>query len=279
VKADPGQIEQVILNLVVNSRDAMPNGGRISVRTLNVQLNDAEALKRPPMTPGHYVLLSVTDTGHGMDEDTKTHIFEPFFTTKEVGKGTGLGLATVYGVVKQSDGFIWVESSIGKGTTFEIYLPQVAERVTQGDAESKPSAMPRGSETILVVEDESGVRELTREFLKINGYSVLEAKDGIEALEVASGHAGTIHLVLTDMVMPRMSGSELAGRLQTVRPGTKVIFMTGYSEYAGDGATRPFPEIPILQKPFSIGSLVGKVREVLNATPVEQMSETNVSVS
>jgi signal transduction histidine kinase/CheY-like chemotaxis protein len=277
VKADPGQIEQVILNLVVNSRDAMPNGGKISVCTKNVELSAAEALKRPPMLPGHYALLSVTDSGHGMNEETKAHIFEPFFTTKEVGKGTGLGLATVYGVVKQSGGFIWVESAIGKGTTFEIYLPSVAEKVTPGDEESKPSAMPHGSETILVVEDESGVRELTREFLKISGYTVLEAKDGLEALEIASGHTGRIHLVLTDMVMPRMSGSEMTTRLKALRPDVQVLFMTGYSEYAGDGA-KSVAEFPILQKPFSIASLVGKVREALAEKEVEQTSEVDVRV-
>ena len=276
VKADPGQIEQVILNLVVNSRDAMPDGGKISVRTLNVELDEAEASRRSPMTPGLYALLAVSDAGHGMDEETKTHIFEPFFTTKEVGKGTGLGLATVYGVVKQSGGFIWVESAIGKGTTFEIYLPQVAEKVTPGNREPGPSAIPRGSETILVVEDEAGVRELTREFLKVSGYSVLEAKDGLEALEIATRHAGRIHLMLTDMVMPRMSGTELAKRIKESRPDVKVLFMTGYSEYAGDGANQPSPEIPILQKPFSIGSLVGKVRELLAAKPVEQVREADV---
>jgi CheY-like chemotaxis protein len=256
----------------------MPNGGKITVRTLNIDLNDTEASKRPPMTAGNYTVLSVSDTGHGMDEETKTHIFEPFFTTKEVGKGTGLGLATVYGVVKQSGGFIWVESAIGKGTTFEIYLPQVAEKVTQGDGESEPSAIPRGSETILVVEDESGVRALTREFLKVNGYSVLEAKDGPEALEIASGHTGTIHLMLTDMVMPKMSGAELAARMKEARPDVKLLFMTGYSEYAGDGANQPPAEIPILQKPFSIASLVGKVREVMAAKPVEHVREADVQV-
>jgi two-component system cell cycle sensor histidine kinase/response regulator CckA len=278
VKADPGQIEQVILNLVVNSRDAMPNGGKITVRTLNIELNDSEASKRPPMTSGSYALLTVSDTGHGMDEETRTHIFEPFFTTKEVGKGTGLGLATVYGVVKQSGGYIWVESAIGKGTTFEIYLPQVAEKLTRADGEPKPAAIPRGSETILVVEDETGVRELTREFLKVSGYSVLEAKDGPEALEIACGHSGTIHLMLTDMVMPRMSGSELAKRMKEARPDTKVLFMTGYSEYAGDGASQPSPEIPILQKPFSIASLVGKVREALAAKTLEEVREADVQV-
>jgi signal transduction histidine kinase/ActR/RegA family two-component response regulator len=279
VKADPGQIEQVILNLVVNSRDAMPNGGKISVRTTNVELNESDTSKRSPMTPGSYALLSVTDTGHGMDDETKTHIFEPFFTTKEVGKGTGLGLATVYGVVKQSGGFIWVESAVGKGTTFEIYLPQVAGKLTPSDGEPGPSAVPRGTETILVVEDESGVRELTREFLKISGYSILEAKDGVEALEVASSSAGPIHLVLTDIVMPRMSGSELAARLKAARPDVKILFMTGYSEYTGDSQDRRFTEIPVLQKPFSISSLVAKIREVLAAKSVEQNSEANVPVS
>jgi signal transduction histidine kinase/CheY-like chemotaxis protein len=278
VKADPGQIEQVILNLVVNSRDAMPNGGKITVRTMNTELNEVEASKRPPMTSGCYALLSVSDTGHGMDEETKAHIFEPFFTTKEVGKGTGLGLATVYGVVKQSGGFIWVESSVGRGTTFEIYLPEVAEKVTKEDGEPKAAVIPRGSETILVVEDESGVRELTREFLKISGYSVLEAKDGPEALEIAGKHPGRIHLMLTDMVMPRMSGSELASRMKEAHPDMKLLFMTGYSEYAGEGAHQPDLKAPVLQKPFSIASLVGKVREVLSAKPLEQVREADVQV-
>jgi signal transduction histidine kinase/ActR/RegA family two-component response regulator len=278
VKADPGQIEQVILNLVVNSRDAMPNGGKIIVRSSNIEMDGEEAAKRSPMLAGQYVLLSVADTGQGMDEKTKTHIFEPFFTTKEVGRGTGLGLATVYGVVKQSGGFIWVESAVGQGTTFEIYLPKVPDKVRPSEGEAKPSAVPRGSETILVVEDESGVRELTREFLKVSGYSVLEAKDGVEALEVVSQHAEKIHLVLTDVVMPKMSGTELAERLKTACPRAKILFMSGYSEYGSDGAAALGPQIPILQKPFSISSLVGKIREVLAEKPVEQASEADVRV-
>jgi signal transduction histidine kinase/ActR/RegA family two-component response regulator len=278
VKADPGQIEQVILNLVVNSRDAMPNGGKITARTLNVEIDEFGAANRPPMSPGHYVLLSVSDTGYGMDDKTKTHIFEPFFTTKEVGKGTGLGLATVYGIVKQSGGFIWVESAVGKGTTFEIYLPQVLEKITQSEGDGKPSAIPRGSETILVVEDESGVRELTCEFLKVSGYSVLQAKDGLEALEVAAQHPSKIHLMLTDVVMPRMSGSDLAERLKSARPDTKILFMSGYSEYAGGGVSSSSPKGPILQKPFSISSLVEKVREALAAKVSEQAAEENVHV-
>ena len=278
LKADPGQIEQVILNLVVNSRDAMPNGGKITVRTSNLAMQEREAAQRPPMQAGNYILLSVSDTGHGMDQKTKAHIFEPFFTTKEVGKGTGLGLATVYGVVKQSGGFIWVDSAPGKGTTFEIYLPQVSEPVRPSDGEARPAAIPRGSETILVVEDESGVRELTREFLKVSGYTVLEAKDGIEALEVASQHAGTVHLALIDVVLPRMGGAELAERIRAARPDTRILFMSGYAEYTSNAAASLASQNPILQKPFSISSLVGKIREVLSEQPAAEASRAPVRI-
>jgi signal transduction histidine kinase/CheY-like chemotaxis protein len=270
VKADPGQIEQVIMNLAVNARDAMAGGGKLTVRTLNVVVDEAEAHKRPPMSPGPYVLLAVTDTGHGMDNKTKARIFEPFFTTKEVGKGTGLGLATVYGVVKQSGGFIWVESTPGEGATFEVYLPQALEAIAEVEAEAKPSAIPRGSETILVVEDEAGVRELACQFLKVSGYSVLEAEDGVEALEIAARYAGKIHLMLSDMVMPRMSGGELMERLVAVRPDVKVLLMSGYSEYSSGHPGQGIPQALILQKPFSLPSLVEKVREVLAGNLVEQ---------
>jgi signal transduction histidine kinase len=273
VKADPGQIEQVILNLAVNARDAMPDGGNLTVKTSNVVMSEGEAAKRPPMTPGHYVLLSVTDTGHGMDDATKTHIFEPFFTTKEVGKGTGLGLATVYGVVKQSDGFIWVISSPGKGTTFEIYLPQVSGPVSKPDLEASPTAIPRGTETILVVEDEAGVRELACQFLRVKGYAVLEAKDGHEALEIAGRYSGTIHLLLSDMVMPKMNGGELAGKLKAIRPNLRVAFMSGYSEFSRGEMGHEFPHAPVLQKPFSPASLVGIVREALAEGPANQSVE------
>ena len=277
VKADPGQIEQVILNLAVNARDAMPNGGVITVHTRNVELSEAEALERSPMPAGHYVLLSLADTGHGMDEETKTHIFEPFFTTKEVGKGTGLGLATVYGVVKQSGAYIWVESEVGRGTTFEIYFPPARERVTQGKDEPKPSSEPRGSEVILVVEDEAGVRELTCEFLKVSGYAVLEAKDGFEALDIVARHTDPIHLMLTDMVMPKMSGRELAARLKAIRPDVRTLFMSGYSEYtSGD---QPASQLPLLQKPFSISSLAEKIREVLERSAVEDPNTRRVVLS
>jgi CheY-like chemotaxis protein len=279
VKADPGQIEQVILNLAVNARDAMPKGGTLSVRTANVSIDEAEAGKRPPMTPGQYVLLSVSDTGHGMDEATKAHIFEPFFTTKEIGKGTGLGLATVYGVVKQSEGFIWVETARGVGTTFEIYLPQTDGKASAVD-EEKPSNIPGGSETILVVEDEAGVRELACQFLRVKGYKVLEAEGGLEALALSRSHPGVIHLLLSDMVMPKMSGTELAGELKAVRPDIRVAFMTGYSEFSRNGQDKAFPEAPILQKPFSPVSLVEIVREALGgpvASPARESSELSMT--
>ena len=272
VKADPGQIGQVIMNLVVNSRDAMPQGGNIEVRTRNAVLDRDEARKRHPMEPGEYALLSVTDTGQGMDEETKAHIFEPFFTTKEVGKGTGLGLATVYGIVKQSGGFVWVESAPGKGTTFEIYLPHGQGAKIDDVEKTKPGAIPRGKETILVVEDEAAVRELACEFLKSAGYSVLEAKNGGEALEILAHNAKTIHLVLADMIMPKMGGAELAERLKKERPELKVLFMSGYSEHAGEVSVQISPHA-ILTKPFSIATLIGRVREVLGGSPVKKANE------
>ena len=280
VKADPGQIEQVILNLAANARDAMPRGGKLSVSTANVSVNEAEAAKRQPMTPGQYILLSVTDTGHGMDEATKTHIFEPFFTTKELGKGTGLGLATVYGIVKQSGGFIWVDSSPGAGTTFEIYLPQAAGKAASADPEEKNSPIPRGSETVLVVEDEAGVRELACQFLRVKGYNVLEAGEGHAALDVARRYPGVIHLLLSDMVMPKMSGGELAVQLKAIRPDIRVAFMSGYSEFSRGDLGKGFPEAPVLQKPFSPASLVEIVREALArplATPAREDSELHVT--
>jgi len=262
VKADPGQIEQVILNLAVNARDAMPRGGRLSMRTANITVSETEAAKRPPMIAGRYSLLAVTDTGHGMDEATRAHIFEPFFTTKEVGKGTGLGLATVYGVVKQSGGFIWVESMPGVGTTFEIYLPQAAGKAAGEEPEEKPSAAG-GTETVLVVEDEAGVRELACQFLRVKGYNVIEAEGGLDALAASRRHPGVIHLLLSDMVMPKMSGCELAVQLKATRPDIRVAFMSGYSEFSRGDLGKEFPDARVLQKPFSPASLVEIVRETL----------------
>lgn len=271
VKADPGQIEQVIMNLVVNSRDAMPTGGSIVVRTQNAVLDQEQALRRHPMEPGEYVLLTVEDTGHGMDEDTKAHIFEPFFTTKELGKGTGLGLATVYGVVKQSGGFIWVESTVGHGTKFEIYLPPTREKQFTSAPEKRTGAVPRGNETVLVVEDEDGVRELACEFLRTAGYSVLEAQNGAEALPLIEKEKREIHLVLCDVVMPKMGGVEFGQQLKRMRPGIKLIFMSGYTEYSAAGEAKNAP-LAVLQKPFSFETLVTKVRNVLADSSPENPS-------
>jgi len=264
VKVDQTQIEQVLMNLVLNARDAMPEGGRLTIETANVSLDDNYARRHAGVQPGKYVMMVVSDTGVGMDAETQTHIFEPFFTTKELGKGTGLGLATVYGVVKQNDGWIWVYSEAGRGTTFKIFLPQIEEvvRSTKPKLVSRP---PGGSETILLVEDQDGIRELASEFLKGSGYTILEARDGSEALQVAEQHHGEIDLLVTDVVMPRMGGPELAGRLANVRPHLKVIYMSGYSEYAKDSRKVADSEKVILQKPFAFDALARKVREVLAA--------------
>jgi signal transduction histidine kinase/CheY-like chemotaxis protein len=276
VLADPGQIEQAFLNLAVNARDAMPDGGKLNVQTCNVLMGPEAAGRRPPMFPGEYVLLSVSDTGHGMSAETKAHIFEPFFTTKEVGKGTGLGLATVYGVVKQSGGFIWVESALGKGTTFEIYLPRSEKLPTREDS-AKVDQVLGGSETILLVEDETAVRELASAFLKAGGYTILEAKEGAEALGIACSYEGNIDLLLTDMVMPRMSGTELAKTLWKSQSKLRVIFMTGYSEFLGKNGETISGELNVLQKPFSRTTLLEKVRQALSCIPGEHQDETKAS--
>jgi len=271
VLADPSQIEQVLLNLAVNARDAMPDGGKLHVLTSNVVLSDAEARKRPPMQPGAYVLFSVSDTGHGMDPETKARIFEPFFTTKELGKGTGLGLATVYGIVKQSGGFIWVESEKDAGTTFEIYLPAAAKSAVAASEPSASKTIPLGTETILVVEDELGVRELACAFLKAGGYSVLQAADSEEALRLAASFSGPIHLLLTDVVMPKQSGTELAKHLQASRNDLRVIFMTGYADFSARNLGSAASDSILLQKPFSKTSLLEKIREVLTASPISSL--------
>ena len=265
VRADANQIEQVIMNLAVNARDAMPNGGRLCIETSNADLDSSCRTTHRVLTPGPYVLLTVTDTGTGMDAETQAHIFEPFFTTKEKGKGTGLGLATVYGVVKQSGGFIWVYSEPGKGTSFKIYLPRVEEAVEAPSPTSIPAELPHGSETILLAEDEQDVREITREFLALSGYTVLEAKDGIEALEAARNHMGKIDVLLTDMVMPGMSGRDLAAHLALLRRGIKVIFMSGYTEYSTTHYGGWDPSTVLLTKPFTRTALVHMIRDVLRS--------------
>jgi CheY-like chemotaxis protein len=251
VRADPGQIEQVILNLALNARDAMPRGGTVTVETANVVLDD-----------GPHVLLAVSDTGEGMEAETLQHVFEPFFTTKEQGKGTGLGLATVYGIVEQSGGSIEVSSTPGRGTTFRIYLPRV-------DSAPEPAVLvprrgaARGSETVLIVEDEPLVRELARRVLARHGYDVLEAADGAEALELCRGHAGRIDVLLSDVVMPGRSGPELAREVAQLRPDTKPLFMSGYTDAELEQYGVLAPGIAFMGKPFTPEGLALRVRDLI----------------
>jgi two-component system, cell cycle sensor histidine kinase and response regulator CckA len=268
VKADQGQIEQVIMNLAVNSRDAMPSGGKLTIEARNFEMDEAFVRKYPyPVQTGSYILLSVSDTGCGMDAATQAHIFEPFFTTKEKGKGTGLGLSMVYGVVKQSGGYIDVASETGVGTTFLIYLPRVQDVIETDRPRSGPVSRATGSETVLVVEDEVSLRTLTVDVLRQAGYTVLQANTGAEALEVSEAHQGAIGLLLTDVVMPGMSGRELAERLSPVRPAMKVLYMSGYTgQTIGERAVLD-PGSLFLQKPFTREVLRDKVREALEAHP------------
>ncbi|HTZ32680.1 MAG TPA: PAS domain S-box protein, partial [Methylomirabilota bacterium] len=263
VKADPAQIEQVIMNLVVNARDAMPHGGRLLLETSNVALDAAYAFEHASVKPGNYVMLAVSDTGVGMDSETVGHIFEPFFTTKESGRGTGLGLSTVYGIVKQSGGYIWVYSEPGKGSTFKIYLPRV-EAIAEADT-AKPVSLDhhRGTETVLLVEDEEAVRDLVKTILSGNGYHVIVARDPIHAGEIASKFPGEIHLLLTDVVMPGIGGRELAVSIQRHRPKIRVLFMSGYTENVITSGGMLEEGLSFLQKPFSPAVLVQKIREAL----------------
>jgi len=263
IKADPGQVEQVIMNLVVNARDAMPNGGRLTVETRNVTIEDEVRLDAVGVAPGSYVLLAVRDNGHGMDAETRSHLFEPFFTTKEKGKGTGLGLSTVYGIVKQSGGSITVESAPGRGTTFRIYFPRVEQEALGLTGAGDVVGQVRGRETILLVEDEPAVRGLVHETLRLHGYTVLEARHGIEALLTSAKYGGPIHLLLTDVVMPQMSGPEVAEKLLSVRPEIKVLYMSGYPDHPVFDRGNVSRETGFLPKPFSPHGLVQKVREVL----------------
>jgi PAS domain S-box-containing protein len=270
VRADAGQIDQVIMNLAVNARDAMPTGGKLTIETSNVSLDEEYARFHAPLRPGDYVMLSISDTGQGMDSETQSHIFEPFFTTKGT-KGTGLGLSTVYGIVKQSGGYIWVSSEAGKGTTFKIYFPRVAERaetVAQVVSSEEAVLTEPGTETILLAEDEANLRYLARQFLEKQGYKVIEAADGAAAMQIAVAHEGVIHLLLTDVIMPGMNGRELAQRISEIRPQTKVLYMSGYTEnvIGHDGTLDA--GVSLLQKPFTLRDLKSKVREVLDSTPV-----------
>ena len=277
VKADPGQIEQVIMNLAVNAGDAMPSGGSLTVETRNITVDEHFARARPPILPGQYVLLAVTDTGQGMNAETKARIFEPFFTTKEQGKGTGLGLATVYGIVKQSGGCVWVESEPEKGARFEVYLPRVDEALEPAAGEEIAATPARQRKTVLIVEDEEAVRELASEFIHSAGYAVLTAKDGTDALTLAEQSDEPIHLLLTDVVMPKMRGPELAKRLKGLRNTIRIVYMSGYLEY-NRGNEDFLEEGFFLQKPFSRDTLVRKVGEALsNNAPTKSVKHSILS--
>ena len=266
VKADPGQIEQVLMNLAVNSRDAMPNGGQLTIETANVELDLAFTRQHPGSRPGRYVMLAVADTGSGIDPEIQSQIFEPFFTTKERDKGTGLGLATVYGVVKQSGGYIAVDSEMGKGARFSVYLPRIEQTVTALEIKAGTPADLRGSETILLVEDAEPLRKLAHMFLRDSGYNVLTAVDGADALEVARHEPRPIDLLLTDVVMPGINGRVLAERLAPMQPRMKVLYMSGYTDsfIAGHGVLESGTHL--LHKPFTQESLARKVREVLDGS-------------
>jgi len=264
IQADPGQLEQVIMNLVVNARDAMPRGGQVTIETENARFADAVPEPLAPMPPGDWVRLRVTDTGFGMDERTRARIFEPFYTTKEPGKGTGLGLSTAYGIVKQSGGFIFVESEPGKGTTFTIYLPQVADPGAPVARPPEPARAPAGAETILLAEDEAPVRTLAQRCLEEMGYRVLAASRADEAQRMAEHHAGPIHLLLTDVVMPGGSGPELAERLAARHPEMRVLYMSGYTDDAIVHRGVIAPGIELLEKPFTPATLTRRVRDVLD---------------
>ncbi len=265
-KVDPGQLDQVILNLVLNARDAMPLGGKLLLETANERIEGQQLMDHPEVPPGDYVMLAVSDTGSGMDAETRSHLFEPFFTTKAQGKGTGLGLSTVYGIVRQSGGYIWVYSEPDRGTIVKVYLPRAAGQTETSKPRNEYQPLPLGSETVLLAEDDERVRRLTASVLGQLGYTVLEAVDGEDALEVARQHQGEIHLLFTDMVMPKKCGHEVADEIRRERPGIQVLFSSGYT---GDIITQQGaldPTIPFLQKPFTPRTLAAKVREALDGS-------------
>jgi CheY-like chemotaxis protein len=266
VLADPGQLHQILMNLAVNARDAMPNGGTLLIETMDLDLDEGFAGPHAEVQPGRYVQLKVTDTGVGMTQEVMSHLFEPFFTTKKAGEGTGLGLATVYGIVRQCGGSIWVYSQPGHGTNFRIYLPRIEPAGTEKTEPAQAAPTVRGTETILLVEDQAQLRKMTLRVLQSHGYNVLEAADPEAALLRSGEYVGVIHLLLTDVVMPGMTGPELAGRIKQSRPRMEVVFMSGYSERALLDRQVMESAGAYLAKPFSPKSLAVKVREVLDAT-------------
>jgi PAS domain S-box-containing protein len=273
VKAEQSQIEQVIVNLVVNARDAMPEGGKLLIETSNLRVSENLAGSFPFLEPGPYVLLTVTDTGTGMDADTKRHIFEPFFTTKGPGKGTGLGLATVYGVVKQSGGGVIVDSELGNGSTFKIFLPQTLDSAVTPAAVRPSAKVSMGSGTILLVDDEEALLNLAAERLTECGYTVLPARDGVHALDIARSFNGPIHLLLTDIMMPKMGGLALARYLSELRPGTRVVFMTGHADREGPYREALHSGAVSIEKPFSNERLIRLVGQMLDTAPQMQVQD------
>ncbi len=263
IKADPGQMQQVIMNLVVNARDAMPNGGKLLVRTANAEVGRSFPADQSLAAPGPYVLLEITDTGIGMDAETQSHIFEPFFTTKEVGKGTGLGLSTVYGVIKQSGGYVSIDSAVGHGTTFTIYLPRTNEKAPPCKLPVNHGESLRGNETILLVEDAGAVRDLTHEWLEASGYTVLQAKCPNDAIQIAENYAKPIHLLLSDVIMPGMNGPALAKAVLRMRPEIKIMYISGYTGFIDQKSMNP--EAPVVSKPYTRDVLLGKLRDILSA--------------
>jgi two-component system cell cycle sensor histidine kinase/response regulator CckA len=263
VQVDPGQIQQILINLVVNARDAMPEGGKVVIETGNVELDEAYVSQHPGLRPGSYVMLSISDTGGGMDADTLSHIFEPFFTTKQPGKGTGLGLSTIYGIVKQSGGYIAVESAVGRGTIFRIYLPRVQAAVEETKVTAPHQAEQTGTATVLVVEDETALRRLLCLSLERRGYKVLAARDGAEGIEIFGQHPDEIHLVVSDLMMPRVDGFELKRRIAALSPAVKFLFMSGYAEEISEQRQRSLQGCAFLEKPFLPDELADKVRDVL----------------
>lgn len=265
VFADPGQVDQIIMNLVVNARDAMPKGGKLTIETANVELDDHYFRKHGVKNaPGHYIMIAVTDTGNGMDRETQSRIFEPFFTTKELGRGTGLGLSTVFGIVRQNNGYVWVYSEKGKGTTFKVYLPRSEKQGIMVKKEELSSSQIQGNETILLVEDDKALRDLAKQMLEGYGYTVLPARHGKEALKLGNDHPDAIHLLLTDVVMPGMDGRDLAEKLQSERPDMKLLFMSGYTDNAVAHHGVLDTGLSFIQKPFAAPALARKVREVLD---------------